>query len=212
MVGYEFWKEHKCIGIMGGTFNPIHNGHVLIAHNAYNQVSEIEKIVFMPNAMPKYKESDSIETSMDRLSMTQIAINNYEWAVLSDMEIKRGGITYTYDTLMEIRSINPAIKIYFIIGADSLTNIEKWFRYKDVLSLCTLLVANREGEEKDIVTMGDMLKAKYDFCNIQYISMEAFDASSTEIREDVGKGIMPYNVLPEGIPEYIKENKLYSWE
>ncbi|MBQ8412451.1 MAG: nicotinate-nucleotide adenylyltransferase [Lachnospiraceae bacterium] len=210
MINQDFWKEYNCIGIMGGTFNPIHNGHILIAKNGFEQFSDIEKIVFMPNAMPKYKDSDDIENSKHRLAMTHIAIKDYEWAALSDMEIKRGGITYTYDTLMDIKSINPDLKIYFIIGADSLASIKKWFRYQDVLSMCTLLVATREKQDLDIVTMGDKLMSEYDFCHIEYIDMEEYDDSYTEIRESINDGVMPYDILPKEVCEYIEENKLYS--
>lgn len=210
MNNQDFWKKYNCIGIMGGTFNPIHNGHILLAKNAYEQFSDIEQIIFMPNAMPKYKDSDDIVDSTHRLAMVYRGIKKYDWAYLSDAEIKRGGITYTYDTLMEINSINPSIRIYFIIGADSLANIRKWFRYQDVLAMCTLLVAKREGETSDIVSMGEKLMNEYDFCQIEYIDMEEYDASSTEIRATIKSGNMPYDLLPEEVSEYIVENELYS--
>lgn len=210
MVDLDFWKEHKCIGIMGGTFNPIHNGHILMAKNAFDQYENIEKIVFMPNAMPKYKDSDHIVSSNHRLTMTYKAIESYDWATLSDMEIKRGGATYTYDTLTEIRNINPELIVYFIIGADSLANIEKWYRYEDVLAMCTLLVAKREGESEDIFSMGEKLRKKYDFCCIKYIDMEEYDASSSFIRESIKDGNMPYDLLPIEVAKYILNNNLYS--
>lgn len=210
MDNTDFWKKYNCIGIMGGTFNPIHNGHILIAKNAYEQFPDINKIVFMPNAMPKYKDSDDIGNSIHRLIMTYKGIKDYEWAVLSDMEIKRGGITYTYDTLMEIKSINPNLKIYFIIGADSLASIKKWYRYQDVMSMCTLLVAARENQDLDIETMGNNLMSEYEFCHIEYIKMDEYDASSTDIRESIKNGVMPYDILPRDVCIYIQENHLYS--
>ncbi len=210
MINQNFWKKYNCIGIMGGTFNPIHNGHIMLAKTAYEQFGDIEKIVFLPNAMPKYKDSKEVIDSSHRLAMVNMGIKDYNWASLSDMEIKRGGITYTYDTLKEIKSINPGIKIYFIIGADSLANIKTWFRYQDVLSMCTLLVAKREGENLDIVAMGDKLMSEYDFCRIEYMDMEEYDASSTDIRASVERGVIPYDLLPIGVSDYILENKLYS--
>lgn len=209
MINQNFWKEYNCVGIMGGTFNPIHNGHIILAKTAHEQFADIEKIVFMPNAMPKYKDSEEVIDPAHRLAMVKIGIKDYDWASHSDMEIKRGGLTYTYDTLKEIKRLNPGIRVYFIIGADSLANIKTWFRYQDVLSMCTLLVAKREGESIDIIAMGDKLMSEYKFCHIEYVDMEEYDASSTEIRLSVKRGIMPHNLLPKGVSDYITENKLY---
>lgn len=210
MSGTDIWKKYKCVGIMGGTFNPIHNGHILIAKNAYEQYDEVEKIVFMPNSVPKYKQTGLIIQTYHRVNMTRRAIDKYEWASFSEIETERGGITYTYDTLLQIKKINPNLKIYFIIGADSLENIEKWHRYEDVLSMCTILVAKREGNSGDIYSMGEILKEKYSYCDIKYIYMDEYDASSTKIREEISEGHIPYELLPPEVSEYIVQNNLYS--
>ena len=199
----------SCVGIMGGTFNPVHNGHVLMAKTAYEQFDEIDKIVFMPNNIPNYKDSNDIVATEHRISMLSLAIGEYPWAIISDMEIKRGGITYTYDTLCELLEINPKLKIYFIIGSDSLNSFRKWYRYRDILSMCTLLVASRNNEEDSVRYVGEKLLKDCGVGSIEYLIMDEYDAASSDIRNKIKSGIIPADILPAGIPEYIQENKLY---
>ena len=117
--------KYNCIGILGGTFNPIHNGHIMLAEKAICQFPEIEKILIMPNNKPAYKGNNEMISPKERIKMLELATLSLDYAEISDIEIKRGGITYSYDTFKEIYAINPDIKIYFIVGADSLYTINK---------------------------------------------------------------------------------------
>ena len=103
--------KYNCIGILGGTFNPIHNGHIMLAEKAICQFPEIEKILIMPNNKPAYKGNNEIISPKERIKMLELATLSLDYAEISDIEIKRGGITYSYDTFKEIYAINPDIKI-----------------------------------------------------------------------------------------------------
>ena len=122
----DIFKQSGCIGILGGTFNPVHIGHIMLADKTIEQYPDIEKIVIMPNNLPAYKNSHELVDSKHRIRMLELATEDRDYVSISDLEIKRGGATYTIDTLREIKNINPSLKIYFIIGADSLFQFEKW--------------------------------------------------------------------------------------
>lgn len=203
------FENYNCIGIMGGTFNPVHKGHIHMAYSAKQQVEEIEKIIFMPNNIPKYKSSQDIASAKQRIDMLCIALDKCEWATVSDMEIKRGGITYTYDTLCTIKNMNNNIKIYFIIGSDSLKSFDKWFRYRDILSMCTLLVASRDGDKDNLKYYGDRILNEVGYGEILYLNMDELDAASSDIRNRISMGDIPYDILPEGVAGYIIDNKMY---
>lgn len=208
----ELFKQYECIGIMGGTFNPIHNGHIIMARNAYEQYKDIEKIIFMPNNLPKYKDTCEIISTSHRINMINKAIESYNWALLSDMEIQRGGTTYTVDTLNQIKDINPGIAIYFIIGADSLYSFRKWFKYKDILKIAKLLVASRNSDYDSMETFAEALVAEVGYGSIEFIRMEEYDAASSSIRDLLKQNIMPGELLPTEVSQYIVNNNLYGWK
>ncbi len=208
----ELFKQYECIGIMGGTFNPIHNGHIIMARNAYEQYKDIEKIIFMPNNLPKYKDACEIISTSHRINMITRAIESFDWAEMSDMEIQRGGTTYTVDTLTQIKNINPSITIYFIIGADSLYSFEKWFKYRDILKLAKLLVASRNSDYDDMVRFSDSLISEVGYGFVDFIKMEEYDAASSEIRKMIGQRNMPFELMPQNVSQYIINNNLYGWK
>lgn len=201
----------SCIGIYGGTFNPIHNGHVILIKNALAQYRDMERLVLMPNNIPAYKESDDIISSKHRLAMLRLIADENEAVSVSDMEIKRGGLTYTYDTLCEIISGGKGQKIYFIAGSDSLMSIRKWHKYKEVLGMCTLLVARRDEDYDQMEAFLYDLRKDADFFDIQFIDMNYVDVSSSAIRKKISEGNMPYGLLPDSVVKYIEKNKLYGW-
>lgn len=208
----DIFQQYNCIGILGGTFNPIHNGHIDIALNAMEQYPDMESVVFMPNNLPAYKNTWDIVDSEHRLNMLLIATRGYDNMFISDLEIKRGGITYTYDTLMEIKEINPEIKIYFIVGADSLYSIKKWHRYEDVLKNCTLLVAGRDSKYEEMQEFRDDLYKEIHGIDIKFINMDLIEVSSSELRNQLFQGLENSEYLNEEVSEYIIDNMLYGCE
>lgn len=208
----DIFQQYNCIGILGGTFNPVHNGHIDIALKAMAQYEDMECVAFMPNNLPAYKNTLDIVDSEHRINMLLIATRGYDDIYISDLEIKRGGITYTYDTLMEIKEINPDIKIYFIVGADSLYSIKKWHRYEDVLRNCILLVAGRDSSCEEMQEFCDNLYSELEGIDIRFIDMDLIDISSSELRSQIYQGIDNSEYLNEEVSEYILDNMLYGCE
>lgn len=205
----DIFKQSGCIGILGGTFNPVHIGHIMLADKTIEQYPDIEKIVIMPNNLPAYKNAHELVDSKHRIRMLELATEDRDYVSISDLEIKRGGATYTIDTLREIKNINPSLKIYFIIGADSLFQFEKWREHKEILRLCTLLAARRDSDYDKMSECARQIISDTGYGEIGFIQAPSVDAASSEIRKTIAGGSIPYDILPEGVAEYIAVNKLY---
>ena len=131
------------IGIMGGTFNPIHNAHLMMAQAAYEQY-KLDEIWFMPSAKPPHKNQDEIAEKEHRKRMVQFAIDKIPYFKISNIEYKRAGKTYTYDTLVELKKEREDAHFYFIMGGDSLAQFEQWYHPEKIVKLCTILAASRD--------------------------------------------------------------------
>ena len=132
----------KKIGIMGGTFNPIHNAHLMMAEAAYEQYG-LDEVWFMPSKIPPHKDSREIVSEEHRSRMIQFAIDDYKHFLLSDMELKREGVTYTCETLQQCLNEFPEDHFYFILGGDSLCDFEKWCHPEKIARMCTILSVSR---------------------------------------------------------------------
>lgn len=205
------FTEYNCIGILGGTFNPVHNGHIMLAKKVIEQYNNIEQLFLMPNNSPAYKDNNHIITSEHRLRMLELATYDIPKTSVSDMEIKRGGITYTIDTLKQIKSINPTIKIYFIIGADSLYNIEKWHKFKEIFDNCTIIAAKRDCDMTDIINYSQELCNKYPNLKISFLQTDSINISSSELRNNIKSGVFDMSYLDDKVIQYIKNYNLYGW-
>ncbi len=203
--------NYNCIAILGGTFNPVHKGHIMLAKEVIEQITDIEQLFIMPNNMPAYKESDDIISSTHRINMLKIASKHLKKTTVSDMEIIRGGITYTIDTLREFKNMNIDLKIYFIIGADSLYNIEKWREFEDIFDNCVIVAAKRECNLEDIIIYSESLQRKYKNLKIKFLDTEAIDISSSTLREEIKNGIINNEYIDLNVVNYIKDNNLYGW-
>lgn len=200
------------IGIFGGTFNPVHNGHIMLIKQTLAQYDFLERLIILPNNCPAYKDNCGIVSNDDRIAMLKLACADIDDVYVSELEMRRGGITYTYDTLTEISNINSGLKVYFIIGADSLMNIRTWYRYEDVLRMCTLLVARRKQNYKQMSAFLKELKKDIPAADVRFIETEYNEASSSAIRQEISKGIMPAEHMPLPVCEYIANNNLYGWK
>lgn len=197
------------IGIMGGTFNPIHLGHLMLAVEAHKQF-QIPKILVMPSGNPSsYKSTSELVSAADRCAMISETIKDYPFLELSLIEVNRTGRTYTADTLAYLKADNNAY-IYFIIGADSLFSLEKWYKPEYVLKNCHILAADRNncGSEK-LKEQADLLKYKYS-AKIDFLKTPAVPYSSSQIRELAAANIDISNMVAEGVDKYIKKNNLYK--
>jgi len=205
------FNDYNCIGILGGTFNPVHKGHTMLADEVVEQFPEIEQVLLMPNNLPAYKDAYHIISSEHRLNMLKLVTDKLKKTSVSNIEILRGGITYTIDTLNQIISINKNIKIYFVIGADSLYNIEKWRNYEEIFKKCSIIVAKRDCDLEDIICYSNQLLSKYPDLRVEFLKTQAIDISSSQLRKDIKKKIIDDKYLDSSVLDYIKENKLYGW-
>ena len=200
------------IGIMGGTFNPIHNGHLMLAKTAKEQFG-LDKVWFMPNRIPPHKEiDDTNEMTKHRVKMVELAIKPYEDFVLQPYEIEHTEVSYSYKTLEYFKETYPMDTFYFIIGADSLFAFERWVNPQRIADCCVLVAAVRDGKQKeDILEQIVYLNAKF-HADIRFLNMPSIDISSTDIRslaEDDEK-LLAY--VPQDVAGYIKEHQLFQGE
>ena len=191
------------IGILGGTFNPIHNGHLMLAKEAYEQ-HNLDKVWIMVSSNPPHKAGTTIVDVTDRNNMVKAAIEPYDFMEFSDYEQRREGFIYTAETLTLLKKDYPENEYYFIIGGDSLENIEKWYHPEIVLANCVLLAAGRDDLFNEaLITRINELNAKYN-ADIRLIKMQPMDVSSTEIRAG------DFDDIPDSVRSYIYDNKLYN--
>ena len=192
------------IGILGGTFNPIHNGHITIAMHAYKELS-LDEVYIMPNHHPQYRSIEGVSDE-DRSNMIMLATLDYDGLFYSDIEIKREGATYTVDTLRDIKTNSPDDDYYFIMGADSLMYFDKWREPDEIVKLCDILVAVR-GED-DMIRCADKIN-ELGYNNITMLKSPNTDISSTDIRNRVRAGMSIDGLVPDCVAEYIHKRRLY---
>lgn len=196
---------------MGGTFDPIHMGHLLLAEEARKQVG-LEKIIFMPSGQSYMKQERKVLSADQRLKLVELSTQDTPYFEVSDMEILRGGYTYTYETLEILVAQNPDIEYYFILGADSLFSIERWKCVERIFENCWILAAARD--KKDIFQLQEQAKklAELYGAKIVVLNFPQVDISSTQIRESIKKHEPVKDMLHDKALEYILENKLYTEE
>ena len=193
----------KKIGILGGTFNPIHNGHLMLAKEAYEQ-HNLDKVWIMVSPNPPHKAGTTIVDVTHRNNMVKVAIEPYSFMELSTYEQRREGYIYTAETLTLLKKDYPENEYYFIIGGDSLENIEKWYHPEIVLANCILLAAGRDDLFNEaLISRINELNEKYN-ADIRMVKMQPMDVSSTEIRAG------DFDDIPDSVGKYIKENQLYK--
>jgi nicotinate-nucleotide adenylyltransferase len=197
----------KSIGIMGGTFNPIHIGHLIAAEEVSDKMN-LDKVIFIPVGNPPHKEDKIIADSKHRLEMVKLATKNNSKFFVSEIEINRDGITFTYDTLIELHKIYKETKIYFIIGFDTLKDIDTWKRIDDVCKLCSFIVVNRNNISKEMSNEIEKKKGKYK-CDIHVVDIPNIEVSSTNIRERISLKRSIKYIVTEKVSEYIYNIGLY---
>lgn len=196
------------IGIMGGTFNPIHMGHLIIAEKAREQF-HLDEVVFIPCGIPYMKNSYEILAGEARAEMTKLATMENPFFDVSMIEIEREGNTYTYETLLYLQEKNPGAEYYFILGADSLLAIETWKTPEKIFENCHILVAVRDDKsDEELMKQITYLKEKYS-ASIFLLQTSHIEISSSMIREAVKEGRSIRYLVPEAVYDYIIKNKLY---
>ncbi|WP_026651203.1 nicotinate-nucleotide adenylyltransferase [Butyrivibrio proteoclasticus] len=197
------------IGILGGTFDPIHNAHLLLGEAAREQFG-LDRVIFIPNYLAHLKNRTEVSSGDTRYQMVKMAINDNPYFTCSRLEIDKPEGTYTIDTLEDLKLMYPGDELYLILGGDSVIGIDTWYRYKDILKSCIILAAVRE--EEDIAALDKKrreLKKLYD-ADIRILTFNRIDISSTDIRDRVRTGRSVRYMLPDECIEYICIKGLYK--
>lgn len=198
----------KRIGIMGGTFDPIHYGHLEMANAAWEQ-GDLDQVWFMPSKIPPHKLEKHITGETLRTEMIKRAISEREAFVYSDFELKRQGITYTSDTLELLCRQHPEVQWCFILGADSFFQLEHWHEPEKIMKLCTVFAVGRDGvSQRQMEQQKHHLEERYR-ARIKVLSMPQIDISSSEIRDKIQKGQSIREMVPDAVRLFIDEKQLY---
>lgn len=201
----------KRIGIMGGTFNPIHFGHLLLAERAYEEYN-LQEVLFMPSKKPSYKNLKELASENDRKRMVELAIEQKSYFSVSTLEYERTGNTYTYETMKILHNKYPQYQYYFLIGADSLFQLEQWKYVKELLKSTSFLVATRDGASyESLEKQIDILHEKY-CADIHLLHMPTIEISSTEIRKRRAEKKSISYLVPKNVETFILQQDLYTTE
>ena len=200
-------RKKSRLGIMGGTFDPIHFGHLVTAEEALVQFN-LDRVLFMPTGQPARKTERQVTSPEHRYLMTVIATAGNPDFEVSRMEIDRPGLTYTIDTMKALRDeYGPQTDLYFITGADAVWEIVTWKDAQDFQGLCTFIAASRPGYELPVPDEADQADSKG--LNVDYIEVPSLAISSTDIRRRVAERRPVRYLLPESVAAYIEKHELY---
>ena len=199
------------VGIMGGTFNPIHEGHLMIARAA-KETARLDQVIFLPSGQPPHKQNSLLASAVNRLNMTILAVNGQDGFVVSDMEVLREGTTYTVDTIRQMRAEQPDAELYYIIGGDTLFQLPTWRTPEQIAALLNggMIVVPRPGADRGaICNEAERLKESMGLRTL--IAQEGGpDISSTEIRERLNRGEAATGLIPQAVADYIAMHGLYQ--
>jgi len=201
-------ETDRKIGILGGTFDPVHLAHLRLAKCAYEQFG-LERVVFLPAGDPPHKTDRQITPAYRRLEMLQLCLKDYPEFEISEYEIEKEGYSYTAETLEYFTQIYPETQFYFIVGADSLFSLESWYYPERCLARAVFLVGNRmEKSEEEIDRQILYLTGRYGGL-IEKVDMPGMEISSSRIRELLSRGEDASSYLYPAVNEYIRKNQLY---
>lgn len=186
------------VGILGGTFNPPHLGHLIMANEAFH-AEGLDEVRFMPNFIAPHKEVNGANAEQ-RLEMTRLAIDGHDPFHVEDFEIRQGGVSYTFDTMLKLMKREPDTEFYFIIGGDSIGGLSSWHRIDELAELVHFVGISRPGFEN---------KSPYP---VRVIDSPEMHLSSTMLRDRVGQGRTISFLVPEKVEAFIRKERLYGPE
>jgi nicotinate-nucleotide adenylyltransferase len=197
------------LGIYGGSFDPVHYGHLLLAESAREQL-QLQKVLFIPAAQAPHKQQQTAAPAAARVEMLELAIGGQRAFEVSPLEIERGGISYTVDTLEKVNKEEPAAEIFLLLGADSLVDLPGWKSPQEICRLATLAVVGRPGIEVDftpLVAVADAERLEeFAACRVR---MPQLEIKSRDLRARVGRGGSIRYQTPRSVEKYIEAAGLY---
>jgi len=201
--------SRKKIGIMGGTFDPIHIGHLVIAENACQQLG-LEKVLFLPAGNPPHKrEREGRATDQQRVEMVRRAIAGNRHFELSLLEMERKGYTYTYQTLESMREEHPEESYYFIIGADSLYDFKGWLHPERICACASIVVATRNHTDEELLDYEIRMNSQWFHGEFIRLYTRDIDISSRQLRAWVAEGRTIKYYVPDSVIDFIEQNRIY---
>ncbi|MFH5182715.1 nicotinate-nucleotide adenylyltransferase [Paenibacillus sp. TAB 01] len=192
------------VGIMGGTFDPIHIGHLIAAQIACEQAG-LDEVWFMPTNVPPHKENAPLASAEQRLQMVKLAVDAHPYFRPLDIELRKGGISYTIDTVKLLREEQPGIHFSYIIGADMVQFLPKWYKIEELTALITFIGLMRPGYILDLEDLPVHIQQA-----VSLAEMPLIELSSTRIRSRKAKGLSIRYMVPDRVYEYIEENGIYG--
>jgi nicotinate-nucleotide adenylyltransferase len=203
-------SHHPRLGVFGGTFNPVHLGHLIMAQDAI-EAFDLSRIIFVPCARPPHKPGADLAPAQHRLAMLETAIEGDLRFEVSDMEIQRGGTSYTIDTMRALAADHPGVEMFFIIGADSLVELHLWREIEALLGLSRVITIARPGVNLEALQARD-LKLRDPWPERLRADIRVghlVNVSSTDIRYRTAEGMSIRYLVPPGVEMYIAEHSLY---
>ncbi len=192
-------------GVMGGTFDPIHYGHLFAAEEARTHF-DLDQVLFIPNSVPPHKTGRTTTEAAHRFAMTEIATASNPAFLCSTIERDRPGVSYTVDTLLALRAESPQTELFLITGVDAIADILTWKRHEEVIHLAQFIAAARPGYDPAVLSA--RLPEAY-LKQIHILNSTALDISSTDLRQRVRDNRPIRYLTPDGVVEYIIQNRLY---
>lgn len=198
------------IGIFGGSFDPVHLGHLILAEQCREQ-AQLDQVWFVPCALGPHKQNGTHSTDRQRMEMIELALSGHTPFVLSKLEIERGGVSYTVDTLIQIREQHPEDELFLLMGDDSLEEFSSWREPEKICQIAIPLVVNRPGSGNVDLTL---LKPyvddrRFELFSQQAVSSPEIQISSSEIRQKVSEGASIRYLTPRPVEKYIETQKLF---
>lgn len=196
------------IGVFGGTFNPVHNGHISAMKTAVREL-KLDKLIIMPSKIPPHKIADELVSECDRVNMLRLACDEINNCELCDFELKREGKSYSIYTMQYLKSVYSSDELIFIMGSDMLLMFREWYMYGDILKLCSLACLSRhDGDFCELEKAADSLRN--DGATVYLVEHTPIDISSTQIRQALSNDENMSCYLPKKIVQYIQQHKLYG--
>ena len=203
-------NKEKRIGISGGTFDPVHNGHLIIAEDVREKFN-LDRVIFIPSGNPPHKDNSKVTSAEHRYAMLCDSISSNRYFESSRIEMERPGYTYTIDTLTQLKRILDCdSRLFFITGADIIPEFLTWKRYQQVFGMCEFISVLRPGfGENEFVNEIEHLREAYG-AKIHLVRAPLIQISSSDIRERIKNGLSVKYLVPEAVEKYIYENRLYA--
>ena len=197
------------LGVFGGTFNPVHNGHLALAEAALRAFG-LDRVLFVPGHVTPFKQDRPSAPDADRLAMLRLALQNRPRMDISTVELDRGGVSYTVDTLETLRATHPGDELWLLLGLDSLLFFGHWYRARDILNLATVATLLRPGSSLPDGPLAGFDDAQSERLRAHVANGDCPDISSTEVRRRIAAGEPVFDLVPAPVADYIRAHRLYA--